>query len=354
MQPLRYVILGAGGISHSHVESYNRQPDMLLAGVLDINPQTLERWKQRFPEAEVEMEVQRLLDRTRPHLASVCTPNHAHCELTIAALEAGCHVLCEKPMAMTLKEAQSMERARVKAGKLGAINFSYRNVTTFRLAREIIAAGELGRIQRMNVRYLQSFMGTSATFAWRNDIGQAGFGALGDLGVHMLDGVGFLTGLSPQRLVGTMQTLIPSKPDAAGKPRKITTDTNASFLVEYDGSAVGTFETSQVIPGYGNFFHVEISGEKGVLRICSEDNDSIALYTSPTLCRYGTWRQENFPRFTVPGGFAERQPRSTMESFVKAIRGEDVHHATFADGVMAQRCLAALVESIRSGGWVKV
>ena len=178
---------------------------------------------------------------------------------------------------------------------------------------------------------------------------------MGDLGVHMLDGVAFVTGLQPERLIGNMQTLIPTKPDpVTGKPRKVTTDTNANFLIEYENGAIGTFEASQTIPGYGNFFHIEVSGSKGLLRICSEDNDNITLYTSPTAVRYATWRVEDFPKFTIPSTFADAQPKTTMETFVKALRGEKVVHATFADGVVAQRCLTALVESIRQKAWTKV
>lgn len=183
------MILGTGGISYFDVEQYSKQPDVTPVGFLDINEETLRKWKERFPAAEVDTDMGRLLVKTKPDVVSVCTPNHVHAPLTQAALGAGCRVLCEKPMAMTLDEAVLMETARVKAYKLGAINFSYRNVTTFRLAREIIRAGELGRIHRMTVRYLQSFLGAAAQFVWRNDIKQAGFGALGDLGVHMLDGV---------------------------------------------------------------------------------------------------------------------------------------------------------------------
>jgi predicted dehydrogenase len=355
MKPLRYVILGAGGISQHHVNEYAKQPDVNVVGFLDIDSDTLKRWKARFPHAEVATDVRSLLAKTRPDLASVCTPNHVHCSLTLAALAAGCHVLCEKPMAMTLAEAESMERARRKAGRLGAINFSYRNVAAFRFAREIIRSGELGRLQRMNVRYLQSFLGSGTEYVWRNDIKRAGFGALGDLGVHMLDGIAFITELDPRRIVANKQTLIaPRRDPASGKPRKVTTDTNANWLVEYEGGAIGTFETSQVVPCYGNFFNIEISGDKGLLRVSSEDNDNITLVGGPTLCRYGTWARENFPKVPLPTAFTEKQPKSTMESFVKAIRGEKVEYAAFADGVRSQRCLAAIMESIRAGAWAKV
>ena len=144
MQSLRYVILGYGGIAGSHVDSYGKLPDVTPAGFVDIDEAALKRAKERFPNAEVDTDVERLLAKVRPDLASVCTPNRVHASLTLAALRAGCHVLCEKPMAMTLEEATGMEAARAKAGKLGAINFSYRNVPAFRFAREVLRAGEGG------------------------------------------------------------------------------------------------------------------------------------------------------------------------------------------------------------------
>jgi predicted dehydrogenase len=355
MNPLRYVIIGAGGISGHHVDEYSRQSDVTPVGFVDIKPDVLERCRELFPEAEVDTDARRLLAKVKPDLASVCTPNHVHCPLTLEALKAGCHVLCEKPMAMTVGEAQSMEALRRRKGRIGAINFSYRNVAAFRFAREVIRAGELGRLQRMNVQYLQSFLSVSSDFVWRNDLQRAGFGALGDLGVHMLDAVAFITELEPVKTVGTMQTLVgPRRDPDTGRLRKVTTDTNASWLIEYESGALGTFETSQVVPGYGNHFFIEISGEKGLLRVCSEDGDQIVLFGGPTVTRWSTWKRESFPRLTVPSDFSNCQPRSTIESFVRRVRGEEVECASFADGVRAQRCLAALVESVRTRAWTKI
>ena len=133
MKPLRFVIIGMGGISNWHVNEYSRtHPEVTPVGFCDINRETLKRCKEKFPQAQVDTRSPRLLAKTRPDLASVCTPNDVHCPLTLDALAAGCHVMCEKPMALTVAQAESMERARRKAGTLGAINFSYRNVPAFR------------------------------------------------------------------------------------------------------------------------------------------------------------------------------------------------------------------------------
>lgn len=355
MKKLRYVLLGSGGIAHHHHENFNRLPLMELVGVQDVVAPAIEQWKARHPHIDSDMDASRLLARTRPDLVAVCSPNASHRALAVAALKVGAHVMSEKPMAMNLREANEMEAARKKAGRLGAINFSYRCVAAFRFARDVIASGELGRIQRLNVHYLQSFLGAENTpYSWRNDVKIAGFGALGDLGVHMLDGATFVSGLKPSRMVGLYQTLIPTKKDGKGKSHKVTTDTNASFLIEYEGGAIGTFETSQVAPGYGNNFKIEISGDRGMVRINSEWNDEMVLYTGKKLTDYYTWNQENFPRIRVPSAYVGEQPKSNQETFVRAIRGEKISYPSFADGLIAQRCLDALVQSQKVGRWMKV
>ena len=227
--PIRYAVIGAGGISATHLHAIAKLPAVEVVGISDPAGPATWRMPDGYEAVPKFTDPAKMLRETKPDLVSICTPNKFHAELSILALEHGAHVACEKPMAMTVAEAEAMEAARAKAGKHGGINFSYRNVGAFRFARELIARGDLGKLHRVNCVYLQSFLGAPAQpYTWRNDISLAGFGALGDLGVHMLDGVNFITGLDYQRAVGLAQTLIPEKPDAAGKPQRITTDTNAA------------------------------------------------------------------------------------------------------------------------------
>ncbi|MDX2226965.1 MAG: Gfo/Idh/MocA family oxidoreductase [Verrucomicrobiae bacterium] len=357
MKPIRYVLLGGGGIAGNHHSQAVKLPGVTLAGVHDTSEATMERWKNNNPSIAVSADAKKLLSLTKPDLAIVCSPNAAHCPLTLAALQAGCHVLCEKPLAMDLGEALKMEAARKKARRLGGINFSYRYVPSFRLAREIIRNGELGKIQRLNIKYLQSWIASPHQhYSWRNDIKVAGFGALGDLGVHMLDAAAYLTDLEPAKLAGVAQTLIPVKNDAQGKSHKVTTDTNASFLIQYAGGALGVFETSQVAVGFGNYFHVEISGDKGVLRVLSEDGDNITLYSSQTVSQYDTWNAESFPKVRIPSGFAGLQSKNAIEGMVNTLRGVPVNndYPTFEDGIRAQRCLTAIGESMKTDRWIRV
>jgi predicted dehydrogenase len=351
---LRYAVIGMGGVAHVHLNGISPQPGVTVVGLAD--PTDPAEWRVPADHAAVPrfQDAEKMLRETKPDLVSICTPNKFHHDLTLLALRHGAHVACEKPLAMTVAEAESMESARVAAGRLGGINFSYRNVAAFRFARELIAAGELGRIMRVNTVYLQSFLGAPATlYSWRNDLALAGFGALGDLGVHMIDGVRFVTGLDYRRVVGLAQTLIPEKADAAGRLQPVNTDTNAAFLAELAGGVVATFETTQVAPGYGNFFRIEISGERGTLAVHSDHPEEIWLRAGATLTRYATWKTD-IPLQKLPTDFLGRGGPPTPGAIVAAIRGEKVDFPTFVDGLKAQRVLGAILDSMKSGAWQTV
>ncbi|MBP6507210.1 MAG: Gfo/Idh/MocA family oxidoreductase [Opitutaceae bacterium] len=351
---LRYAVIGAGGIALTHLRDIGGQPGVSIVGLAD--PADPKAWRVPADYAAVPrfQDAEKMLRATKPDLVSICTPNKFHHPLALLALQLGAHVVCEKPLAMTVAEAEEMEAARAAADKLGGINFSYRNVAAFRFARELIAGGELGRLLRVNCVYLQSFLGAPATpHSWRNDIRLAGFGALGDLGVHMIDGVRFVSGLGYRRVVGLAQTLIPEKPDAGGTPRPVTTDTNAAFLAELDGGVIATFETTQVAPGYGNFFRIEISGERGTIAVHSDHPEELWLRAGAALTQYATWKTD-VPLQKLPTDFIGRGGPTTPGAIVHAIRGEQVEFPTFADGLLTQRVLGAILASMKSGAWEKI
>lgn len=351
LSALRYAVIGAGGISSVHLRAIATQPDVTLVGIADPAAPELWRVPAEFAAAPRFHDAEQLLRETRPDLVSICAPNLSHHPLTLLALRHGASVVCEKPMATTVAQAEEMESARAAAGRLGGINFSYRNVGSFRFARDLVAAGELGRLTRVNVVYLQSFLGARMTLhSWRNDLALAGFGALGDLGVHMIDAVRFITGLDYRRVVGVAQTLIREKPDATGRLLPVTTDTNAAFLAELSGGVVGTFETTQIAPGYGNYFRVELSGEHGTLAVHSDHPDEIRLRAGATMTAYATWKTD-LPWQKLPTDFLARGAPPTPAAIVPALRGENVSYPTFADGVQAQRVLGAIAASMTTGAW---
>lgn len=346
----RVAIFGPSGIGRYHLDHLHRR-DIEVVAVCDVNEAHLQDARNRYPNALVTKDWDAVFG-THPEVVAVCTPNLWHREITIRALQSGAHVDCEKPMAMNLAEAKQMEEARQTAGKLGYINFSYRNNIAFRFARELIRNGELGKIRRVNVVYLQSFLGApSNLYAWRNDITIAGFGALGDLGVHMIDGVRFITGLEFERVVGTKQTLMPTKKDGDGKDRAVTTDTNAAWLAQLSGGQIATMETTQVAPGYGNYFRIEISGDLGTIAVLSDKDRELQMAIGQSLASYDTWTTD-LPIHQVPSGFAAKQKADGPALLIDAMKGENVDYPTFADGVAAQAVLEGINSSIVSNAWV--
>lgn len=351
--PTKYAVIGTGGIANHHLKLVLERGDVEVVGLSDPSADNLERASKQHPKAFCHRDPAVMLRRSRPDLVSVCSPNKFHCSLVLAALSAGAHVICEKPMAMTLGEARRMEAARRRARRLGLINFSYRNCASFRFAREMIAAGELGTVQRVNVVYYQSWLGAPAgRYSWRNDKSVAGFGALGDLGVHMIDAARFITGLDYRRAVGLAQVLVPQKKDASGKMRKVTADTNAAFLTEFEGGVIGTFETSQVTVGYGNHHRVEVSGTRGTIAVLSSDERQVWMNVGDRLSNYGSWAT-SLPSVTIPSMFDASQAPSSPGVLVDVIRGKKHPYPTFEDGVRAQAVLDAILRSMKTGRWEK-
>lgn len=349
--PLRYAIVGTGGIARHHLSQVLERGGIEVVGFSDPCAASLECFGAAHPKAVRHRDPRVMLAKAAPDLVSICAPNRYHCALVLAALAAGAHVICEKPMAMTLAEARRMEAARRRARRHGLINFSYRNCPSFRFAREMIAAGEIGRIQRVNVVYLQSWLGvSSARFSWRNDRKIAGFGALGDLGAHMIDAARFVSGLEIRRVIGLARTLVPNMPDAHGKPRAVTTDTNAAFLAEFEGGGIGTFETSQTAIGYGNHHRIEISGSRGTIAVLSSDDKQIWMNLGDRLSRYASWTT-SLPAVAVPTGFVSAQPPPSPAVLADVLRGAKHAYPTFADGVRVQAVLAAIQRSERNGRW---
>lgn len=350
--PLTFAVIGTGGIAHNHIRDFLATPSVTAVGFADPSDASLAAAARAFPGVPTFADAETMLLKTRPDIVTICTPNKFHKENTLLALRHGAHVVCEKPLAMDVAEAEAMEAARSAAGKLGGINFSYRNNPAFRFARTLVAAGELGRLTRINVVYLQSHLGAKATpYAWRNDAALAGFGALGDLGVHMIDTARFISGLDYRRVVGLAQTLIPQKADATGALHPVTTDTNAAWLAELTGGVIATFETTQVAPGYGNYFRLELSGDRGTLAVHSEHSEELWLHAGPTLATYATWKTD-LPLQKVPTDFTRTSGPTTPAAIVHALRGENVSFPTFADGVAAQRVLAAIHTSMQTEAWV--
>ncbi|MDQ3856217.1 MAG: Gfo/Idh/MocA family oxidoreductase, partial [Chloroflexota bacterium] len=223
-----------------------------------------------------ETDYHRLLERDDIGLIDVSTPGNTHFEVVMAAVEAGKHVICEKPLANTLDEARQMTEAANRAGVINMVNFNYRRAPAVQLAKQLIDSGRIGTIRHWRAVYLQDWIiDTEFPLVWRLQKELAGSGALGDLGAHIVDLAHFLVGPIAE-VSGATETFIKERPtlaasDAglgatAGAERgQVTVDDAAIALARFESGALGTFEATRFANGRKNYNSFEINGSEGSL-----------------------------------------------------------------------------------------
>ena len=226
---------------------------------------------RRYGFSGVETDWRALLERADVQLIDVCTPGDSHAEISIAALEAGKHVLCEKPLANTVAEAEAMAAAAARAQARGVrsmVGFNYRRVPALALARELIASGRVGEIRHVRASYLQDWLADPAfPLTWRLQKEHAGSGALGDLGAHVVDLAQYLTGQLISGVSGVAATFVPVRPipGSDGRSGPVTVDDAVAFTAQLESGALATFEATRFASGRKNALRIEVYGARGSL-----------------------------------------------------------------------------------------
>lgn len=278
-------------------------------------------------------------------------PNALHAEPTIAAAEAGKHVVCEKPLGRDAAESREIWERVAATGVQHMCAFNYRFVPAVRLARELLEAGELGEIHHVRGRYLQSWGGEPGREGvWRFDAEQAGSGALGDLGAHVVDLVRYLVG-EPVAVSALTRTFR----DAPGLGEGGVDDAFAA-AVEIEGGAVGTLEASRFATGRINALELEVNGSRGAiafdlerlneLRVARPRSFQTILVTEPEHPFMEHW----WPPGHIIGW--EHTFVHELHHLLRAIAGQGEvapHGATFEDGYRAAEVCDAIARSAASG-----
>jgi predicted dehydrogenase len=288
-------------------------------------------------------------------------PNHLHEEPSVAALEAGVPVLCEKPLAPTLDGAERMAQAAADADAdvQTACAFNYRFVPAIRYARQLIDAGELGKIHHVRGRYLQDWLvDPEAAWSWRNSKDLAGSGALGDLGAHTIDLVRFLVGDAPgagdiERVSGQLRTFVDERPDEEGETRPVTVDDAYTAQAAFAGGATGTFEASRFATGHKNDHTVEMHGSAGSLRFSLERLNELEVLTGDSR-GYETVlvtdpEDPYVDAWWPPGHVVGWEHTFVHENyeFLTSVAENDAFHPNFADALAVQQVLLSLILSRR-------
>ncbi|WP_454043294.1 Gfo/Idh/MocA family protein [Cellulosimicrobium sp. Marseille-Q8652] len=297
----------------------------------------------------------------------VCTPNHLHVELARAALEAGKHVVCEKPLAVDVEGAEELAalagEARAADGRVAVVPFVYRFHPMVREARERVRAGQVGAVSLVHGSYLQDWLLRDSDDNWRVDPALGGRSrAFGDIGSHFCDLVEFTTGHRIARLVARSATVNPLRRGADGVARPVATEDLVTLQYETDHGALGTAVISQVSAGRKNRLHLEISGSQSTLAFDQEQPETLwegrrdgsrLLVRDPE-----TLSPAAAPYSRLPAGHAQGYQDcfdALVADTAAAVRGTVPDGLpTFDDGLRAARLAAAVGESVRSGGWVEV
>jgi predicted dehydrogenase len=324
----------------------------------------------KFGWTSVQTDWRELVGSPDVQIVDICTPGDTHAEIAIAALEAGKHVLCEKPLANTVEEAEAMTAAAEAAKERGVrsmVAFNYRRVPAIAYARKLVEAGRLGEIRHVRALYLQDWLSDgNAPMTWRLRKETAGSGALGDLGAHIIDATQYLVGDRLTGVSAVTNTFVTQRPDESGeKVDDVTVDDAAVFFGRFAGGALATYEATRFALGRKNGMSVEINGSLGSLRFEFESMNELSFFdgangadeggfrrilvTEPTHPYVGAW----WP----PGHLLGYEHTFTHEvvDFVRAIHTGIDPAPSFADGLQVQRVLGAVENSAANGSaWTEI
>jgi predicted dehydrogenase len=323
----------------------------------------------RLGWSSVETDWHRVLEREDVDLVDVCTPGDTHAEIAIAALEAGKHVLCEKPLANTVAEAEAMAEAAARAAARGVrsmVGFTYRRVPAIGLARQLVAEGRLGDIRHVRAQYLQDWIADpQVPMSWRLEKDKAGSGALGDIGAHIVDLAQHITG---QRLTGVsalLETFVEERPLPASEGSlsgvagqgtgTVTVDDAAVFLGRFDGGALATFEATRFALGRKNAIRIEVNGSRGSLAFDFEDMNVLHFFDGDEPAATAGFRRivVTEPEHPYVGawwpaghglGYEHGFTHQVVDLVTAIAKGEDPT-PSFADGLQVQRVLDAVERS---------
>lgn len=383
---LRVAMIGYGFMGAAHSQALRTAPrvfdlpvDVEMAVVVGRNADAVADAAAKWGWAESAADWREVIARDDIDLVDIVTPGGSHAEIAVAALEAGKHVLCEKPLANAVVEAEAMTDAAERAAARGIrsmVGFTYRRVPAVTLMRDLIAQGRIGRVQQVRASYRQDWLVDPAMpLGWRLQKEHAGSGALGDIGAHAIDLAQFVTGQDVTAVSGVLETIVRERPlqgsgsglsgTAAEGMGEVTVDDLAIFTGRLSSGALAAFEATRFATGRKNALAIEVSGDLGALAFDFEDLNVLQWYdrTAPSEVQgftriIATEPEHPYVDAWWPAGHMlgyEHGFSHQVKDLVEAIADGTDPHPTFAEGLHVQRVLAAVEESsAHDSRWVRV
>ena len=339
-------IIGTGGMANAHASNYTWRKDARVAACCDVDRARAQVFADKHKIPKVYTDYNELLADPDIHAVSNVTPDAAHCEVALAALAAGKHILSEKPMAANLAQARKMAAAAEKAGVINMVNFSYRNASALHAAAKLVADGKIGRVMHVEASYLQGWLASpywgdwrTGGVSWRLAAGKSQ-GDLGDIGCHILDMTACIAGdiATVKAELATFLKGIPGE--------KIEDYANDSFAatVRFAGGGLGIIHSTRWATGQVNSLRCRVWGDKGAVEV-----DLDRSYTSYRAL-LGKDAMLDHPTQPEWKEYKAKDTPNLYARFITAIQTGKNDASDFRNGLKVQACLDACFASHKKGG----
>ncbi|MDX5338335.1 MAG: Gfo/Idh/MocA family oxidoreductase, partial [Cyclobacteriaceae bacterium] len=296
----------------------------------------------------------------------ICTPNDTHAEIAIAAAKAGKMILCEKPLARTVAEAEGMVKAVEEAGVQNTVWYNYRRIPAVTLAKNIVASGKLGKIFHYRANFLQDWtinpdLPQGGDALWRLDVDAAGSGVTGDLLAHCIDTAMWING-GIKDVSAVTETFVKERVhQGTGQVQKVGIDDACIFHCHFDNGSLGLFEATRYARGHKALYTLEINGEHASIRWDLHDMNRLEYFDHSDEGKVRGWRSIHITdgdhpymhRWWIPGtsiGYEHSFIHQVADFFYSLQSGEPCH-PTFRDAFETQKVCEAVINSANDRAW---
>jgi predicted dehydrogenase len=353
MDKVRCAVIGAGGFAEiCHVPGLQSHPQAEVVLLCGRSEERRGAMAERLGVPETAGDFRAVVTRPDIDAITITTPNVSHHEIGLAALEAGKHVFCEKPLAMNAGEAEALARMARERERINQVAFTFRYTHGVSRLREMLREGAVG--QPFFVRMVGEGWGDlrpDARVAWRHQAALAGAGMLGDMGSHYFDLVNWAVGPITE-VCGLLHTVDRTRPDAEGWPVRVDSDDLAHVWFRTSAGVQGEFHSSRITPSHGDNGFMEVVGDQGALvaSLSRGNRDELRL-----LRPAGTTEEVPLPPESTSGETYAlgRMMRAFVDSILRG-RSEAELDPTFEAGLAAQRAQDAVLRSVKARAWQEV
>ncbi len=373
---LRIGLIGYGFMGRAHSNAFAQvghffpsEHEIVLQAVCGRDAVAAQAFADKWGYKSIETDWKKLIAREDIDVIDIATPNNLHAEQAIAAAKAGKMILCEKPLALNGKEAEKMVAAIKKAGVANMVWYNYRRCPAVTLAKELVDSGKLGKVFHYRANFLQDWtinpeLPQGGTGLWRLDAKVSGSGVTGDLLAHCIDTAMWLNG-SIKNVSAMTETFIKErKHNLTGKVQKVDIDDACAFMCRFNNGSLGLFESTRYARGHKALYTFEINGENMSLKWDLHDLHRLQIYDHKDVGTERGWKSVHVSdgdhpycgKWWVPGlqlGYEHSFVHAVVE-FIKGLETGKAAKPDFKDGLATDYVVDAVLDSGKSGKWVKV